>query len=524
MPSVDLKTSSIIAKSSAIRLRIEEYYEGLARQFREREKRIQALRTQIDGTMDGEVIEKIIKDFSDKEELFLRSRRVRLSSDDFAIIQIIGRGAFGTVFLVQKRDTGQLYAMKRLRKIDMLTHSQFGHIRAERDILVLANSEWVVQLYYSFQDTTFLYLVMEYLGGGDLMSLLIKEDIFPEQMARFYIAECVMAIAHVHTLGFIHRDLKPDNILFDTRGHIKLSDFGLSTGFEPKHSLEYYHQLFNSGSKSDIFDQTVKVTELSTVRESSSQSSCKFNSAEEFDLGNLNFDKSTQTNFIQPIIDNHSDPVYKTSLNGSNSDGISDSSSLLNSGPRSSELRRQLAYSTVGTPDYIAPEVFEGKGYGRECDWWSLGAILYEMLIGYAPFSAKTQRETYHRIMNWRRELQIPGKSEGYYLSFESFDLIKKLLCDAKDRLGSGPNGVQDIMKHPFFRGIQWDQIRNLSAPFEPQLTSAVDTSYFIIDDGLEPDDIGPKILGNTMLRQQDAAFAGYTYRRFETLSRRRRS
>jgi len=114
----------------------------------------------------------------------------------------------------------------------MISKNQLGHIVAERDLMAEANNPWLVKLFYAFQDQTYLYLVMEYCGGGDLMGLLIKKDILSEDETRFYMSELAAAINHVHSLGFVHRDLKPDNILIATDGHVRLSDFGLAKSFE----------------------------------------------------------------------------------------------------------------------------------------------------------------------------------------------------------------------------------------------------------------------------------------------------
>lgn len=206
-----------------------------------------------------------IQNLGRTESSFLRLRRTRLGLEDFRTVKVIGKGAFGEVRLVQKVDTGKIYAMKTLRKSEMFKKdqvcvvptlrypvllltvyslgTQLAHVRAERDVLAESNSPWVVQLYYSFQDTQWLYLLMEYLPGGDLMTMLIKYDTFSEDVTRFYMAECILAIEAVHKLGFIHRDIKPDNILIDKNGHIKLSDFGLSTGFHKQHDSTYYERL-----------------------------------------------------------------------------------------------------------------------------------------------------------------------------------------------------------------------------------------------------------------------------------------
>ncbi len=125
-------------------------------------------------------------------------------------------------------NTGEIFAIKKMRKDEMHKKNQVLHVRAEKDVLSEANNKWIVDLIYSFQDDIYLYLVMEYLPGGDLMSLLMKKDILSEEEARFYAAELVLAIESVHILNCIHRDIKPDNVLIGMNGHIKLSDFGLS--------------------------------------------------------------------------------------------------------------------------------------------------------------------------------------------------------------------------------------------------------------------------------------------------------
>jgi serine/threonine kinase 38 len=155
----------------------------------------------------------------------------RLTINDFEPLAIIGRGAFGEVRLVRRKDDvfqrNEVYALKSMLKANMISKNQVHHIRAERDILTEAENPWIVTLFYSFQDALYLHMVMEYLPGGDLMGLLIKKDTFTEAETIFYVAEISKAIASVHALGYVHRDLKPDNILLDWNGHIKLIDLGL---------------------------------------------------------------------------------------------------------------------------------------------------------------------------------------------------------------------------------------------------------------------------------------------------------
>jgi protein-serine/threonine kinase len=140
-----------------------------------------------------------------QEGKYLRFLRTKDSPNNYNTLKIIGKGAFGEVKLVQKKSDGKVYAMKSLIKSEMFKKDQLAHVRAERDILAESDSPWVVKLYTTFQDPDFLYMLMEFLPGGDLMTMLIKYEIFSEDITRFYIAEIVLAIEAVHKLGFIHR-------------------------------------------------------------------------------------------------------------------------------------------------------------------------------------------------------------------------------------------------------------------------------------------------------------------------------
>ncbi|CAL1700651.1 unnamed protein product [Somion occarium] len=239
-----------VPRAKAAQLKLEHYYKVAVDAAIERNTRRVELERKLaaDTTMSDERKQRQLTQLGKRESAFLRLRRTKLGLDDFRTVKVIGKGAFGEVRVVQKTDTGKIYAMKTLKKEEMLKKDQLAHVRAERDVLAESNSPWVVQLYYSFQDPSYLYLIMEFLPGGDLMTMLIKYDTFSEDVTRFYIAECVLAIEAVHKLGFIHRDIKPDNILIDKEGHIKLSDFGLSTGFHKQHDSSYYQRLLDSAN------------------------------------------------------------------------------------------------------------------------------------------------------------------------------------------------------------------------------------------------------------------------------------
>ncbi|XP_028414157.1 serine/threonine-protein kinase tricorner-like [Dendronephthya gigantea] len=439
-----------LEKAAKTKVSLQSFYSNLLAQHKDRKSRLCCLEAAMEeqGLTAQEREERRML-HAQKETEFLRLKRSRLGVDDFDSLKVIGRGAFGEVRLVQKKDTGHVYAMKILRKADMLEKEQVAHVRAERDVLAEAENPWVVKMYFSFQDAQFLYLVMEFLPGGDLMTMLMKRDTFTEEEARMYIAESVLAIDSIHTLGFIHRDIKPDNLLLDSRGHIKLADFGLCTGLKKAHRTDYYREL----QPQDMHD------------------------------------------FVNdPLDSKRKAATWK-------------------------RMRRALAYSTVGTPDYIAPEVFQQTGYTKTSDWWSLGVILYEMLIGYPPFCSETPQETYKKVMNWKETLVFPPEIP---ISQESRHLIQRLCCECDHRIGT--NGVEEIKGQAFLRGVDWEHIRDRPAPVPIEVKSIDDTSNFDefpdLDMNFETSD-DPAKVGAT--NRKDWVFLNYTFKRFEGLTQRGR-
>ncbi|KAG6035018.1 Cobalt uptake protein cot1 [Claviceps citrina] len=398
-----------------------------------------------------------------KEGQYLRFLRTKDEPKNYQTIKVIGKGAFGEVKLVRKRANNQVYAMKSLIKTEMLQRDQLAHVRSERDILAEVESPWVVKLFTTFQDAHFLYMLMEFLPGGDLMTMLIKYEIFSEDITRFYMAECILAIEAVHKLGFIHRDIKPDNILLDRGGHVKLTDFGLSTGFHSVHDKSYFQQLL-------------------------------------------------QGRLSKPN-DRNSIAIDQIHLTVSNRSQIN----------KWRQSRRIVAYSQVGTADYIAPEILMGQGYSFSCDWWSLGAIMYECLVGWPPFCSEDCHGTYQKIINWREALCFPYDMQ---LSLEAEDLIRRLMCNHEDRIGS-VGGSEQVKSHPFFRGVQFNGLRQIRAPFEPRLTSNIDTTYFPTED-LDQVDVASRLQAqiaqqtmNGVKTMEDPLemslpFIGYTFKRFD--------
>lgn len=330
----------------------------------------------------------------------------RMNANDFYVIKVIGRGAFGEVQLVRHKVSKAVYAMKLLSKFEMIKRSDSAFFWEEREIMAHTTSPWIVKLHFAFQDAKNLYMVMDYMAGGDLVNLMSNYDI-PEKWAKFYGAEVVLALDAIHSMGFIHRDVKPDNMLLDKHGHLKLADFG----------------------------------------------TC------------MRMDR----------------------------DGM---------------VRSDTA---VGTPDYISPEVLKSQGgegyYGRECDWWSVGVFLYELLIGDTPFYADSLVGTYGKIMDHKNSLLFPDDIE---ISKDAKHLICSFLTDRNLRIGQ--KGIAEIQKHRFFINDQWDwnNIRDAVPPVVPELLSDDDATHF--DDIPEPDSgeeffpIPKTFAGNHL------PFIGFTY------------
>ncbi|EJT97277.1 kinase-like protein [Dacryopinax primogenitus] len=489
-----------LEKAVSARIYFENLYFPLLRQPPSREQRRVAFEKDLDILRIDEAHKEGLRERWRKNETdYLRERRRKIDVSGFIRLKTIGHGAFGVVYLVREKRTGELYAMKQarsnlMRKTDMLRKGQEGHVRAEREVLKAAalagssrGTDGIVRLFYRqvFQDQDSLYLVLEFMAGGDLLNLLIERDIMEEGFTKFYVAEMILCIEQCHKHGFIHRDIKPDNFLFDREGHLKLSDFGLATDLHWAHETSYYEQQRKSL------------------------------------LRKYGIDLADRNDFDDSVPSRRLDPKQVENIMG----GEQGREGIFTWRERNRKKVRSLL---CGTNSYMSPEVIRGQGYGYSCDYWSLGVIMYECLFGYPPFISRSRHTTRQKILNWKQTLRFPARPR---VSSEAIDLIQRLICEPEDRLGGGGviaetfrtrgsrltsgsqgrgegyyrrggsnfaaqpvlgtfDGAGKIKAHPWFRGIDFKRLRDRPAPYTPTLSSAEDTRHFEQD--IEPEVLPP--------------------------------
>jgi serine/threonine protein kinase len=292
--------------------------------------------------------------------------RRKMVPEDFEPLKVLGQGAYGKVLLVREKATGRLYAQKQLKKASMIVEQKkILQTKSERSILESVKHPYIVRLFYALQDHHKLYLLLEYAQGGELFTHLASERMFSEDVTAFYVAEMTLALNHLHSnVGVVYRDLKPENCLLDSEGHLVLTDFGLS-----------------------------KVAE----------------------------DGST-------------------------------------------------CNSLLGTPEYMAPEILQGKEYDYAVDWWSLGAVCYDLLTGSPPFTGNNHKMIIDKVT--KSKLNLP-----YYLSADAKDLLTRLLRkDPNRRLGY--KDIVVIKNHRFFRKIDWKKLEvrdpQVIPPIVPVITDPI--------------------------------------------------
>ena len=352
------------------------------------------------------------KDNSEKDEPFLSSNEegsqeftTKVVRGDFDEMKVLGKGSFGKVLLVRYKKNQKLYAMKILKKAVIMKNNEEIHTKTERKILAKINHPFIVSLYFAFQDEKKLYLITEFMQGGELFYHLHRERFFSNERTQFYAAEIVLALDHLHKNNCIYRDLKPENVLLDKDGHIKLADFGLS----------------------------------------------------------------------------------KIML----------------------EKNKAKAFTLCGTPDYLAPEILEDKGYDKTVDWWSLGALIYEMLVGYSPFKMKKGEQ-----LNIEK-YKAPVPLHNHFTPEAKMIITDLLVVEPSKRLGYGSNGTENIKKHPFFKDINWEELYNkkVEPEFVPKIFNELDLGnfdkFFTNENVFEPES---EMNSASVLKDNPNEFAGFTY------------
>ncbi|MBW0478461.1 hypothetical protein O181_018176 [Austropuccinia psidii MF-1] len=423
------------------------------------------------------------------------------SIKDFDMLKPISKGAFGQVWLVKKKITGDYYAIKILKKQDMIAKNQIMNVKSERKILMnQADSDFVVKLFYTFSSRDHLYLVMEYLNGGDCAALIKALGNLPEEWSRNYVAEVVMGLEYLHSTGVVHRDLKPDNLLIDHRGHLKLTDFGLSKiGLLGRQAAEPRNPNFSNILKDNIINDKRKILSNNILSAPTSS--------------NLNQSSTTSTPDLSPMATHSSyfltrhhhrmSTTHQENVNENHLESPSDSSkdsdsiqhrrvfsksqtvhsnsfsSIINpsNNSQSNQFNKNHDVSHkhfVGTPDYLAPESILGIGMDEMVDWWALGVICYEFLYGIPPFHDTTPDKVFDNILS--RRLEWPETDDD--ISPEAIDFMDRLMCtDPKKRLGA--KGAAEVKAHPFLADIDWANLFKNEASFVPSVTDPESTDYF---------------------------------------------
>eukprot|EP01091_Cochliopodium_minus_P013324 TRINITY_DN4269_c0_g1_i1.p1 TRINITY_DN4269_c0_g1~~TRINITY_DN4269_c0_g1_i1.p1 ORF type:complete len:900 (-),score=286.24 TRINITY_DN4269_c0_g1_i1:81-2591(-) len=360
---------------------------------------------------EGEIISLQSPRFPVSNNNIITKQHKKPSIKDFKIIKPITRGGYGSVYLARKKVSNDLFAVKILSIEDMVQRKQINNVMAERNILAKVQSDFVVKMFFCMKSKKYLYFVMEFMKGGDCYSLLKGLQSLDEEVARFYIAETLLALEDIHKYGIIHRDLKPDNILIGENGHIKLADFGLS-----KVGLFLKHSHLNNLDVSGILK--IKMSEKNSHQ--------------------------TTKDFLKNSFDIPED---------------------------------EKSESVVGTPYYLAPEVLLEMKHGPEVDFFALGVVLFEFLVGVPPFQGETAEDVFEKIII--NEISWP--EEENIMSPEAKDLIMKLL-EPNPKLRFGAKGFQEIKDHVWFKEIDFANILKTEPPFIPNKALESDEDLMYIE------------------------------------------
>lgn len=449
-----LESSEVRRKATVAQLYFLDYYFQLLGYIGSRkERRAHFNEDTSSRNLSSAEYAKEFKSYCGRERVLLRRRRTKLKVDQFHIIAQVGQGGYGEVYLARKQETGEVCALKKMRKKTLFKMDEIRHVLVERDILTATKTPWLVRLLYAFQDPQHVYLAMEYVPGGDFRTLLNNSGVLKEEHAKFYICEMFAAVNELHKLGYLHRDLKPENFLVDSSGHVKLTDFGLATGALNPKRIESLKVKLDRVKDNEVVHR-------STIERRS---------------------------------------IYR---------------SIRNEDPR-------YADSIVGSPDYMAPEVLRGKPYTYAVDYWSLGCILFEFLAGFPPFSGSTPEETWTNLKNWTKVLRRPEYDKPEDLIFNltdvAWDAVTRLIAHTSVRYAN----LSQLSGHPFFKNVEFNDLRSIPAPFVPALDSEIDTGYYddftSVEDMAKYAEVREKQRNVEAVREKDEGFSrgvwvGFTF------------
>ena len=362
-------------------------------------------------------------------------QRAGIGRGNFTKIKLLGKGNVGNVYMVHSSglERNGIFAMKVLKKSDMIERQKVRRVLTEKEILATANHPFIVTLHYSFQTRDKLYFVMQYCAGGELFTALRSRagKRFEESTARFYAAEILLAIEYLHALGFIYRDLKPENVLLHASGHAILADFDLSriaVGAAPAVPMEmkrrrrgFWRSLLPFGRRSN--DGRPQKMEKRKRRGGGSPK---------------RGDK--------PVID------FETAI----------------------KIERTASF--VGTDHYMSPEMILGKEYGGSIDWWSYGVLLFELLYGTTPFKGADRVDLFAAIADADEKIVFPT-SDQIKVSGAFKTLIRGLLHKQSSKRLKSPAYIKNAT---WFRGkVKWALLRHQTPPIVPQLDHVLDTRNF---------------------------------------------
>ncbi|KAK1323927.1 Serine/threonine-protein kinase AtPK7 [Acorus calamus] len=376
----------------------------------------------------------------------------KIAMTDLRFVRKLGSGDIGSVYLAEVRrsssatacggESGVLLAAKVMDKRELAARDKLGRARAEREILEDLDHPFLPRMYGSAEDGRWSVLLTEFCPGGDLHVLRQLQPFkrFDEASVRFYASEVVVAIEYLHMLGIIYRDLKPENVLVRSDGHIALTDFDLSLKC-PDHSPSPARLVSSSSSGGG---RGGGIT---------SSASCILPAC------------------IVPAVSCFRPSPRRRRRPRRGSRGPSPPEFV-------SEPVNARSNSFVGTHEYLAPEIVSGEGHGPAVDWWTLGVFLFELLYGFTPFRGSDNEATLANIV--ARALEFPKDPT---ISVAAKDLIGGLLAKDPERRIGWTTGATAIKRHPFFAGVSWALLRCASPPYVPPPLDAVDFMNDVSDD-----------------------------------------